>query len=120
MAQIGDEREEPEQAPADGNLRGLFSDLVNEPDDGNSDKSNDRRCNESVGDAPVMLESYNRTTESPDDVQVGSFGGERHGERGVGGFTVEAGATEAGSGKEMGDGIHRCQNTRAQGSGHRS
>ncbi len=107
MAEVGDEREKPEQAPSDWSLGWFFSEFVNDPDDGDGNQSDEGRGDEGVRDAAVMLESGNRAAQSPEYVEVGGFGGERHGERCVGRLTVEAGASETGSGEEVGDGFHR-------------
>ena len=109
MAQIGDESEAPEQAPADGSLRRFFSELVDDPDDGDCDSGDERRSDECVRDAAVMLESGDRPTEAPQDVEIGGFSGKRHGECGVGGLAIEAGTGETGSGKEVGDRFHRLE-----------
>src|SRR5450631_3701553 len=45
------------------------------------------------------------TNDSADDVEVGSFGGERERERGQRGLAVESGASHAGAGQEVGDGF---------------
>ncbi len=61
---------------------------------------------ESMGPTPVMSEVCDGAADGPKGVEVGSFGGEHHGEGGVAGTAVEAGAGEACSGKEMGYGVH--------------
>ena len=68
---------------------------VNKSGDGEGD---DGGADEGVGDSAVVLEGGNRSAEVPDEVEVGRFGGERHGQGGVGGSAVEAGSGEAGSG----------------------
>ena len=52
------------------------------------------------------LQLFDWAGESPDDVEVGGFGGEFGGQRGVGGFAIESGAADAGAGQEMRDGLH--------------
>ena len=53
---------------------------------------------EGVGDAAMMLEAFDGAGESPDDVEVGGFGGEDCGQGGVGRFAIESGAAYAGAG----------------------
>ena len=48
---------------------------------------------EGVGDAAMMFEAFDGARESPDDVEVGGFGGEDCSEGYVGGFAVKTGAT---------------------------
>ena len=54
----------------------------------------------------MMLEAGDGSDEGPDNVHIGSFGGECGGQRGVGSAAVEAGASDAGSGEEVGDWFH--------------
>ena len=107
MAQVGNECEAPEQAPAYWSFRRLFSDLVNDPDDGNCNQRDEWSRDKGMRDAAVMLESRDRTTECPEHVEIRGFSSERHGKCGVSRFTVEAGAGETGSGKKVGYGFHR-------------
>jgi hypothetical protein len=46
----------------------------------------------------MVLEPGHRAAQSPEYVEVGRLGGERHGECGISGLAVEARAAEAGSG----------------------
>ena len=62
-----------------------------------------------MGPSAMVLEGGDGAFDGPEDVEVGGFGGERHGQGGVGGLAVEAGAGEDGSGHEVGDGIHGDQ-----------
>jgi hypothetical protein len=64
------------------------------------------QTDEGVGDAAMVEESGDGSAYAPGDVAVGSLSGEGHGEGGVGGFPVEAGASEGGSKQTMCDGIH--------------
>ncbi len=69
---------------------------------------NEGNGDEGVGDSAMMLEALNRAGESPNDVEVGGLGGEHGGQRCVGGFAIESGASDAGAGKEVRDGFHAC------------
>ncbi len=54
----------------------------------------------------MMLELFDGTGESPEHVKVGGLGG-KHGSQGrVCGFAIEPGASDAGAGQEMRDGLH--------------
>ena len=72
-------------------------------DSGGGDKG---RGDEGVGDAAVVLEAFDGAGKSPDDVEVGGFGGEDGCHGCVGGFAVEAGASDACAGEEVRDGLH--------------
>ena len=64
------------------------------------------RGDEGVGDAAMMLEAFDGAGESPEDVEIGGFGGKYGGQGCVGGFAIETGAADAGAGKEVRDGFH--------------
>jgi len=66
----------------------------------------DRRRKKGVGDAAMVLQLLHRPGQGPQNVDVGGFGGQNGGERGVGGLAIEARAADAGSGKKMGDRLH--------------
>ena len=71
------------------------------------DRSGDEGdCDEGMRDAAMMLQLFDGPGETPDDVEVGGFGGQHGGQRGVGGFAIESGAADAGAGKEVRDGLH--------------
>jgi hypothetical protein len=53
----------------------------------------------------MVSETERVTTEAGEDVEIGSFGGEREGERGQRGLAIQPGAAHAGAGEEMGDGF---------------
>ncbi len=77
--------------------------------DGSRDGQGDeRRAQERVGDAAMMLEGGNRPGESPQHVEIGGFGCQRHRQGGVGGAAIEAAAGEDGSGEKVGDWFHLC------------
>jgi len=111
MAEGGDEGRDVDPEPADGlSFDSGFSarkdKAVEQPDETGDDERHEWRRDEGVGDAAVMREADHRTTEAPEDVHVGSFGGQCGGERGVGSAAVEAGASDAGSSEEVGDRLH--------------
>ena len=56
-------------------------------------------------EAAVVGEAEGASGESGDDVEVGGFGGQRKGKRGIGGFAVESGAAQVGAEEEMGCGF---------------
>ena len=64
------------------------------------------QAEEGVGPSAMMLEGGDGAVDGPEGVEVGGFGGERHGDGGVGCLAIEAGAGEAGSGHEVGYGFH--------------
>ena len=75
---------------------------------GEGDESGfERDAEEGVGDAAMMLEAGERAAEGEEGVDVGELGRDGHGEGGVGGATVEAGAGEDYAGEDVGDGLHR-------------
>ena len=90
---MGEDGEEPEHEPAralsvvEGFAR---FEAVPEVDGSDGDGGEDGRGDEGVRDAAMMQEGGDRAAESPEDVDVGRFCSERHGERGVRSFTVEA------------------------------
>jgi hypothetical protein len=73
---------------------------------------------EGVGDTAVVLEAGDGAAEAPEGVDVRELGRDGHGEGGVGGAAVEARAGEAGSGEDVGDGLHGSYgNGREEGQG---
>ena len=126
MAEKSHEGEEIQLAPADGkeaalalavllgcaggNVAGIAfaaaSPAVPDPDDGEDHSGVDGEAEEGVGPAAMMGEAGDGTAEGPDGVEVGSLGGEDHGEGGVGGAAIEAGAGEAGAGEAVRQRVH--------------
>ena len=107
MAEEGDENEEVETGPVDGSglLEGtvsLHTPLVEEPEGGGDDGGFEGDAEEGVGEAAVVLECGDGSFDGPKDIDVREAGGDGHGSGGVGGFAVEAGAGEDGSGHEVG------------------
>ena len=49
----------------------------------------------------MVFKTRNRPLEAPENVEVGCLGGERHSERGIGRFAIEAGTRENGPGNEV-------------------
>ena len=106
VAERGEEREAPEENPArrDG---GLFSaDMMEAPAEERDHEGDHGRADERVGESAMVLEADQRPAESPEDVEVGGFRGECHGQRGVRGLAIEAGAAQACAGEEVGDWFH--------------
>ena len=64
-----------------------------------------------MGEAAVVLECGDGAFDGPEDVDVREAGGDGHGSGGVGGFAVEAGAGEDGSGHEVSERVHWVQHT---------
>ena len=83
-----------------------FGPAVVEPGCTDSGGGNERHSDESMGNAAMMFETFDGAGKSPDDIEVGGFGGEYGGQGGVGGFAIESGASDACAGQEMGDGFH--------------
>ena len=80
---------------------------MHQRDEADDDAGNDRRADERVGDAAMVLEALNRADEGLEEVDVGGFGGEDRGQRAVSGGAVQAGAADACAGKKVRDGLHR-------------
>jgi hypothetical protein len=59
-----------------------------------------------VGKSAVMLEGCYWPTKAPEDIDVGRLGRKSHGQCGVGGPAIEAGAAETCAGDKMRDGFH--------------
>ncbi len=57
----------------------------------------DRRADERMGDAAMVLQLFDRAAQGPKNVEVGGFGGQGSGQRGVGGSAVQARTANAGS-----------------------
>ncbi len=53
----------------------------------------------------MVGEAEGGTAQAAENIEIGGFGGEREGERGQRGLAVEAGASEAGAGQEVGQGF---------------
>ncbi len=83
-------------------LASLEAPAVEEPEGACDCRGFDRDADEGVGPAAVVLEDGDGAFDSPEDVDVWEGGGDGHGSGGVGGFAVEAGAGEDGSGHEVG------------------
>ncbi len=107
VAEVGDEREEPEQQPSRRNRRLLSSQTMKTPAEERDHERDERRSQKCVGEAAMMLKGDQRPAEAPRDVEVRRFGGQGHGQRGICGLAVEAGAAQACAGEEVGDGFHR-------------
>ena len=60
-----------------------------------------------MGESAVMREVVDRPFKSPENVEVGRLGGERHGRGGERGLTIETGAPEDRAGQKMCDGFQR-------------
>ena len=91
-----------------GGMGGFFRrSMMEAPAEERDHEGNQRRAEQRVGEAAMVLKGNQRPAKAPEDVEVGRFGGECHGQRGVRGFAVEAGAAEACAGEEMGDWFHR-------------
>ena len=88
---------------------------MDEPDDTCGDQSDDGCGKEGVRNTAVMLEGNEGSAKTHENVEIGGFGGERHCERSVGCFAVEAGSAQAGSGHEMSDGVHSGSHTGYRG-----
>ena len=71
----------------------------------------DRKSNEGVRDATMVLEVCHRAAQAPEGVDVGELGRDGHGKRGVGCTTIEARTRQARACKEMGDRFHRTQSS---------
>ncbi len=79
---------------------------VIEPGCADSGSRHKRNGDEGVRDAAMMLEFFDGTSKTPEDVKVRSLGSQYGSQCGIGSFSIETGATDAGAGKEMGDGLH--------------
>ncbi len=79
---------------------------MEEPDGADDGGGFEGQAEEGVGHAAMVLEVCDGAANRPEGVEVGGFGGDGHGEGGVGGLAVEAGAGEDGTGHEVGDGFH--------------
>ncbi len=84
----------------------MFDPAVIEPGDADGCSGNEGHGDEGVSDAAMVLESFDRAGKSPNNIEVGGFGGEYRSQRSVGGFAIESGAADAGAGQEVGDGFH--------------
>ena len=82
---------------------------MEEPDGANEDGCFEGDAEEGVGPAAMVLEAGDGAVDGPEGVEVGGFGGEGHGQGGVGGFAIETGAGEDGAGHQVGDWFHAVQ-----------
>ena len=82
---------------------------MEEPDSADDDRGLEWDAEEGVGPSAMMLEGGDGAFDGPEDVEVGRFGGDRHGDGGVGCLAVESCAGEAGSGHQVGYGFHRVR-----------
>ena len=80
---------------------------MKDPYHANHHAGDDGHGPERVRDAAMVLELLDRPGESPEDIEIGSLGGQHRGQSGVGRLAVESGAANAGAGEEMGDGFHK-------------
>ena len=71
---------------------------MEEPDRAYDHRGHHGSADEGVGDAAMVLEFFDWSGEAPEDVDVGGLGSQHRGQRGVGGFAVQAGAADAGAG----------------------
>ena len=69
---------------------------------GGDDRYRDKR----VRDAAMVFQFFDRAGKAPENVEIGSFGSERGGQRGVRGLAVESGAANACSSEKVRDGFH--------------
>ena len=111
VAEECDEGEDVEARPVDGG--GLFEGFVSleapaveEPEGACDYGGFERDAEEGVGEASMVLECGDGAFECPEDIDVGKGGADGHGGGGVGGFAVEAGAGEDGSGHEVSYRVH--------------
>src|SRR5207253_2148402 len=66
-----------------------------------------RNAEDGVGESAMVDEADGAALEIPEHVDVGGFGGERHGESCKRSFAGEAGARHRGAVEEVGDGFQR-------------
>lgn len=100
VAEEGDEGEGVEEGPANGGdafswqSGGIATGApaVDEPDGTDYDGCFEGKADEGVGPAAMVLEGSDGTVDGPEDVEVGDLSGDDHGDGGVGGFAVAAGA----------------------------
>ena len=88
---------------------------MDEPDDTHDNARFEGQTDKRVGPSAVMFEGSDRAFDQPQDIEIRSFGCERHGQGGVGRLTVETGARKAGSGHEVGYRVHGVQHSRRGG-----
>src|SRR5208282_6089187 len=60
-----------------------------------------RRAHEAVCNSAMVLQPCGGALERPNDIDIGGFGGEHHGQRGESALAIEAGAPHAGAGQKM-------------------
>ena len=77
-----------------------------EPDNSGDNRGFQGYADESVGPSAMVLEGGDRPFESPENIEVGGLGGERHGQRGVGRLAIKTRAGEHRAGHEMRDWFH--------------
>jgi hypothetical protein len=79
---------------------------MEEPDSSDDDCGLEWNAEKGVSPSAMMLEGSDGAIDGPEDVEVGGFGSDRHGDRSVGCLAVEPGAGEADSGHQVGYGFH--------------
>ena len=84
---------------------------MNQPDRSGGCGSNEWNRYKRVGDAAVMLESFNRAGKSPHDIKISGFGCENGGHGDVCGLSIQTGAADAGAGQEVRDRFHNALGT---------
>ena len=78
---------------------------------------------ERVGESAMVGKAERTAVEAGENIQIGSFGGERERERGQHSLAVQPGAAHAGAGEEMGEGFQAIYNSilpRRRGHGQRA
>ena len=58
-----------------------------------------------------MLQHFDRPCETPEDVEIGGFGGQRGCQRHVRGLAIETGAANAGPGQKVRNRLHSVWKT---------
>jgi len=106
MAKAGEAGVEKKQSPSRRKIWIFNSAAANTPDEINeADYSGgiEWYAEERVRKAAMVREGESWTSEAAEDVEVGGFSGEREREGGQSGLAVEAGASQACAGQEVGD-----------------
>ncbi len=75
---------------------------MEEPDSTNNEGGLEWNAKKGMGPSAMMLEGSDGAVDGPEDVEVGGFCRQRHGDGGVGCLAVEPGAGEADSGHQVG------------------
>ena len=87
-------------------LASFHAPAMEEPDRAHDAGGFKRQADEGMRPSAMMLEGGDGAAKGPENIEIGSFGGQRHGQGGVGCLAVEAGAGEHGSGHQMGERVH--------------